>query len=119
MMAQHKTSSLQNELLSRNELVHLAVLARDQLSKLGSSSRKKTERLVVHGDGDLHVGQQLRVTLASMSNVVHGVGSLLRPHRVEVADAQQRHVGGIQVVDQLHVAEHASVTTVVNVVVYG
>lgn len=119
MMAQHKTSSLQNELLSRNELVHLAVFARNQLSELGGSSRQKTERLVVHGDGDLHVGQQLRVTLASMSNVVHGVGSLLRSHRVEVADAQQRHVGGIQVVDQLHVAEHASVTAVVDVVVYG
>lgn len=118
MIAQYKGNGLQNKLLSRNKFVHLTVLARDHLSELSGSSCQKTERLVVHGNSNLYAGQQLCITPPTMNYIVHSIGSLLRTHRIEVSNAQQCHIGGVDIVDQLHVTEYPRITTMVNMMTY-
>ena len=113
------TNTAKSKHLSGNEHAHLAVLARDQRSELLRRARENAKRLVVHRDHRLHTGQQLLIRTANNTHVIHGIRRLLRTHGVEIADAEKSDIRSVDIVDQLHVAEHARITTVVNVVSYA
>lgn len=113
------TNTAKSKHLSGNERAHLAVLARDQRTELLRRARENAERLVVHRNHRLHAGQQLLIRTANNTHVIHGIRRLLRTHGVEIADAEKGDIRSVDIVDQLHVAEHARITAVVNVVSYA
>lgn len=113
------TNTSKSKHLSGNERAHLAVLARDQRTELLRRARENAERLVVHRNHRLHAGQQLLIRTANNTHVIHSIRRLLRTHGVEVADAEKGDIRSVDIADQLHVAEHARITAVVNVVSYA
>lgn len=113
------TNTSKSKHLSGNERAHLAILARDQRTELLRRARENAERLVVHRNHRLHASQQLLLRIAKDTHVIHGIRRLFRTHGVEVADAQKGDIRSVNIVDQLHVAKHARITAVVNVVSYA
>lgn len=50
--------------------------------------------------------------------MIHSVGGFLRPHRVEIADAEQRNVRSVEIINDLHIAERGGISAVIDVMVF-
>lgn len=47
--------------------------------------------------------------------LVDSIGSLLRTHCVEVSNAEKANIGSVDVINHLHIAKHARISAVIDV----
>ena len=87
------------------------------LLQCSGSSRQNREGFVVHGNDSLAVEKKLPIRRKYELDVVHRIRRFLGSHRVMVANTEKTHVRNVQIVDHLHVAKYARVSTVIDVVI--
>lgn len=73
----------------------------------------------MHRNHRLGVQQKLHPSHPSLSSyVIYSVGGFLRSHRVEIADAEQRNVRSVEIINDLHIAERSGVSAVIDMMIF-